>query len=438
MTRGDVGAIIGRPITLWARFWPQLAAIYLLGLLAREGTIELAAWAGYDNKVWASVIMPLAGLARLGSYVVMFLVVRPALPALDVTTRTRVGRMDMFSAVIVPFFAVYLAWQLFREDWIAFETRAMKYRVGEAMMKAVAGGPPTELHPGTLPVSSVTWFLIATALIVRWGLNRVKDRLPAWMVPVRLYVDALWVFLVLSFSVNEGITVLTKPAQWIGQRRIMVWFGDVRAEAFSHFQPLEAAWNAVMWVLRTTFGGAAVPLMWLAVAGIVYGVGATTDWQSVLRRVAGKPAGELIDRSEAARTRLRGRWLKLPEYVRDKGRERATAQLGNFKVVTDAARVILHAGIPALALYVLGYIVLAWLDQTGSFYGAVLGEGYLFRGMAWLIGPHPQQFWAAFDYPLALLSHLVVEPLRICLIAATFSYCVEHLMRAAPKAAVAP
>ena len=38
--------------------------------------IELAAWAGHDNDVWASLIMPLAGIARLGSYVAMFLLLR--------------------------------------------------------------------------------------------------------------------------------------------------------------------------------------------------------------------------------------------------------------------------------------------------------------------------------------------------------------------------
>jgi hypothetical protein len=60
-----VGYVL-RPLTLWLRYWPQLAACYLLGLLGRRGAIELAAWAGHDNDFWASLIMPLAGMARLG------------------------------------------------------------------------------------------------------------------------------------------------------------------------------------------------------------------------------------------------------------------------------------------------------------------------------------------------------------------------------------
>ena len=33
-------------------------------------------------------------------------------------------RIDVFPTIIVPFFAIYLAWQMFREDWLAFESRA--------------------------------------------------------------------------------------------------------------------------------------------------------------------------------------------------------------------------------------------------------------------------------------------------------------------------
>lgn len=411
-----------RPLSLFARYWPQLAACYLLGLLARQGAIELAAWAGHDNDWWASVIMPLAGLARLGSYVAMFLVLRPAMPVLATLGRRPARHVDVFATVIVPFFAIYLAWQMFREDWLAFEARALDYRIGEAMTAAAS----TDLHPESLPVGVSTWVLIAAALAARTVLGWVKDRLPAWMLPVRVYLDALWVFLVLSFSVNQGVTVLVNPAGWVAQRRIVVWFTTTRAELFSHFRPLETGWDTLMWALRTVFGGAAVPLLWLAVAGIVYGVTLTTDWRDVARRVAGDRAGVMIDRSVPARQRWQGRWAKVPKAVREKTRDHALSQLGKFRPIADSARLVLHAGLLALALYVLGYLVLAWLDMTGSFYRTQLGDGYLFRGMAWVLGPHPQLYWSALTPTLSLVSHLIIEPLRICLVASTFAYCVER------------
>ena len=262
MTRDVVGATVIRPLRLLVKYWPQLAACYLLGLLLRHATIELAAWAGYDNNWWASLIMPMAGVARLGSYVAMFLVLRPALPVLAPAAAPKERRVDVFSTVIVPFFAIYIAWKMFRQDWIAFETRALDYRIDDAVVAGMAG-QQVEFHQGSLPVGSTTWLLIVAALVLRWALSRVKDRLPTPMVAVRIYIDALWVFLVLSFSANRGLTLLLNPTEWIAQRRIIVWFSETRTQLFSHFQPLEAAWDVLSWVARTTFGGLAVPLMWL-------------------------------------------------------------------------------------------------------------------------------------------------------------------------------
>ena len=192
-----------RPFALWWRYWPQLAALYLVGLLARRGVIELAAWAGWGNELWASLIMPFAGLARLGSFVAMFLALRSAIPALAALPQGSARRIDIFSTVIVPFFAIYLAWQLFAEDWLAFEVAALGYRMGASM----SSPEPTELHPDILPGGTVTVVLIFAALVVRYVLGRFKDRFPRWMIAVRVYVDALWVFLTLSFAASRDVTL---------------------------------------------------------------------------------------------------------------------------------------------------------------------------------------------------------------------------------------
>jgi hypothetical protein len=418
-----------RPLVLVVRCWPQLAACYLLGLLGRTGAIELAAWAGHDNDWWASLIMPLAGLARLGSYVAMFLVLRQSIPVLASFPRKSARRLDLFATVIVPFFAIYLGWKLFAEDWLAFEAAALNYRIGESMTRVAAGGAPTELHADSLPVSSSTVVLIVAALALRYVLGVVKDRLPGWLLPFRVYLDALWVFLVLSFSVNQGLTWLINPGGWIAERRIVVWFNGTRAELFSHFQPVESAWDTVMWALRTVFGGAAIPLLWLAIAGIVYGVSLTVEWHQVARRVGGDRARVLLDRAAPTGQRLHTRWAVVPRPVREKTRDHALAQFGKFRPIADSARLVLHGGVVALSLYVLAYVALAWLDMSGGFYRAQFGDGYLFRGMAWMIGPQPwDYFWRAYGTPLSLLSHLIVEPLRICLIASTFALCLQRAL----------
>jgi hypothetical protein len=426
-----------RPLVLWVQYLPQLLACYLLGYLGRYAAIELAAWAGYDNDFWAAAIMPLAGMARLASYVAMFLVLRPALPVLSTFSSRNLREVNIFATIIVPFFAIYLAWQMFREDWLAFEARALIRRVDAAMVNPTAA--PTEVEPGSLPVGTSTVVLIGAALVLRYVLSWAKDRLPDWMIPVRVYVDALWVFLVLSYSVNEGLTLLVNPGNWLSERRIVVWFNTTREQWFSHFNLLETAWDTVMWAIRTVFGGAAVPLIWLAVAGIVYGATAKVDWRDAARAVAGQRVTTVFDRAVPVRQRVSGRLRAVPKPVREKARDHAVGRLGKFRPIVDSLRLILHGGVLALSLYVLAYLGLAWLDMSGSFYRAQIGDGYLFRGVAWLMGPHPWLFWSDLGDTISLVVHALIEPLRMCLVASTFAYCLERVPpRPDPAAAPAP
>ncbi|MEZ0339532.1 hypothetical protein ACAG25_06045 [Mycobacterium sp. pV006] len=421
-----------RPLVLSVRYWPQLAACYLLGLLGRQGAIELAAWAGHDSNVWAALIMPLAGIARLGSYVAMFLVLRPAIPGIAELPRRSLRGVDLFASVILPFFAIYLAWRMFREDWLAFEVRALDYRIADTF----ANPTPVELDPENLPVSATTWVVIGVALVVRVVLSRFTEKLPRWFVAVRVYVDALWVFLVLTLSVNQGLTLLLDPAGWLAERRIVVWFNQTREAVFSHVAFLDSLWDSMTWAVRTVFGGAAVPLIWLVLAGIVYGVSTSPDWRALMERVAGERARALASRHARTGEQLQARWRRLPKKWRSDLRAHLESQLGNFKPIVDSMRILLHGGVFALSLYVLAYLGLAWLDMSGSFYRAQLGSGYLLRGMAWLVGPQSSQFWAAGIPTLELVIHLIIEPLRVSLIAVTLGYCLHRIPSA--TAATAP
>jgi len=137
---------------------------------------------------------------------------------------------------------------------------------------------------------------------------------------VRVYVDALWVFLTVSFAASQGASFLINPMGWIGERRIVVWANTTRAELFSHFQPLETLWGAAMAVLRTAFGGATIPLLWLAVAGIIYGV-SMPDWRGAARRVVGDRADRVFDRAAAGRKKFTERGWRVDKTVGERFRE---------------------------------------------------------------------------------------------------------------------
>jgi hypothetical protein len=409
-----------RPFVLAWRYWPQIAACYLVGMLARRGAVEWAAYVGHDNAFWAAMIMPFAGLATMGSYVAMFLVVRRGVPVLAELPRPSLRGADLFTSIVVPFFAIYLAWQLFKEDWLAYLARALDYRINEAF---------SGIDTHALPVPKTTWIVIIAALIIRYPLRYFAGRLPSWLTAVRIYVDSLWVFLVLSYSLSAGFTFLVNPAGWVAKRRIVVWFTTTRAELFSHVKFLEIGWKGLTWAVKTVFGGAGVPLMWLAVIGIVYGVSTQADWHGAARRTIGERSTAFIEKIVPADP-IRRRWTVVPEALRGKVSDYAKSKAGRYQPVVDSARLILHGGPVALAGYVLAYLVLAWLDGTGSFYGPSNEHGYLFRGMAWLIGPHDWGFWTSFAPTLGLISQLIVVPLRIALIATIFGYCWLHATRA--------
>ena len=89
-------SIITRTARLAGAHWPALVAWFLAGWLARYLLIELAAVVGASALLGGLLIMPLAILARLISFVAMFLVLRPGMPHLqrfgDGTPETRRSR----------------------------------------------------------------------------------------------------------------------------------------------------------------------------------------------------------------------------------------------------------------------------------------------------------------------------------------------------------
>ncbi len=242
-----------------------MAACYLLGYLGRTAAVEWAAWAGHDNDLWASLIMPLAGMARLGSYVAMFFVIRQGIPALAALPPVRCVRSMCSPPSSCRFSRSTWPGRCSGRTGLAFEYSAVDYRAAEAMRSP----EPTDWHPDALPVGTVTVVLIVAALVARFVFGRLKDRMPAWLLPVRVYLDALWVFLVLTFSASRGVTFLINPSAWLSERTDHRVARPHPGKRLLAFAPLESLWSAAMWALKTAFGGAAVLSIWLAAACIV-------------------------------------------------------------------------------------------------------------------------------------------------------------------------
>ena len=280
-------------VTALAASWPEVLAWYLGGTLVREGILTLAAPIGPDSALVAFLLLPIAVLARLVSFVGMFLAVRRSLPAFAATTAesgvARRGRFsgfaDVLLASIVPFFVLYGLLGLLQDDFAAYANRAFLYSFG--------GGD--FLSPGDGPLVVV---VIVVALAGRIVLKRFGSRLPRGATIVEIYLEAVWVFVAVS-----GLSaVFAGVLAWVQDRQIVRWFLDVRQGLRDLWEPIRVTIDGIDGLVPLLLQLLALPLAWLLIAGIVY----TRELASV--------AGERV-LSPRLEANLRARAQRLPAFV---------------------------------------------------------------------------------------------------------------------------
>ncbi len=419
-----------RPLRLWVMYLPQLAACYLLGLLGRSAAIALAGRLGAHNELWADVIMPFAGFARLASFVAMFVVLRSAIPALERLPRATANSVDIFSNIVAPFFAIYIAWQMLKADWVAYKEISLFYQFGDE-----SGDKITALTPGDIPISNSVWGLIVGAFILQYILKWTQSRTPGWFIGIRLYLQVFWVFLIASFAANRGLTFILEPSKWFSQRRVVVWFNATKEHLIQEFAPFRIGWAAISTVWHLVWDVAGMPLLWLVIAGIVYGVASGATWRGVARRVAGERGAVLVARVTPTHARLQAELQRrlavappsLVEKIWAWAKTELLAQFGKYGSIAQSARPILHAGLIALSIYIFAFVGLAWLSVTDSFYRLQVETGYLTRAFAWLMGWHDEVFWRGPGEMVFALTATLVSTLRTCLVASAYAYCVERI-----------
>jgi hypothetical protein len=399
-------SIVTRTLRLVAARWPALVAWFLAGWLARYLLIELAAFFGASSALAGLLIMPLAILARLGSYIAMFLVLRDAMPAfqsvggkgddaIDRTTpsgrRQRVA--EIFLVSILPFFAFYAAWKLLAQDTQQYAQAAL------ANINPFAAGPAPTANVLDLQLDVATVAVIVVAFAGRFLLKRYSAKLPKWTNLIAVYLEAVWVYLtVLLIS-----TYTAQFQEWVATRAATQWYESVKAAVFSVFAPLGWAWNGVEWAVNEAGALVLLPLAWLTLAGIVYG-------RALAQPTLGyRPSHRLY-------TGVRERLAALPGGVVRRAKDVGNDLTGRWRPLANAFLLIWRAGVVPMGVFVLAYTVLeaasTWLLLAG----------------VRLIGPHDLHgWWMNFDDILVFVVNLVLEPLRVALIAAAYDFCLRKL-----------
>lgn len=412
--------ILRRAVSLWWQTWPWLAAIYLVGWFLRYWALHLAIYIGLTHGDFAgSLILPLAPLLRLSTYLAMFLIIRsvaPGLQGIEADGEEAKLVFDVVMTAILPFLVIYTVWKLVVEDYYVYITSVSHKLLSDWNLTAAKEISSAAIGPRL-------WAAIVIAFILRQLMTRFRERLPRWTMIIAAYLEVMWLYL----AIKASFVVLFGSPKWIEERRIVVWLGSVRDEVFARVTWLGGWWNEAGSIVGSAASVLALALAWLAVASVVYGTPFTPTWAGARRVLLGERAGAavgvVIDRGRVA---AQPRWEQVPARIRRRIIEFAQSQVGRFGPIADAWRLILHAGALPIAFFVLAYTALVLLAPNDAYFDRAVTDGYLWRGVALLIGPHDWPWWQTYDQIIRALIGAVIEPLRISLVAAAYWFCVDR------------
>jgi hypothetical protein len=282
---------------------------------------------------------------------------------------------DSLLVAILPFFLLYVAWNLMRDDIVDlyFASTLQENFLDQSTAETIA--------PASLAI-------LVVAFGIRWLLGRFSARLPRWTTLVAAYFEAVWVLIAL-FTLTG---LLALAVEWLATRRMFAWAVDGWAAVREAFAWLGTLGDAVGWVIAQIGTVVGLPLAWLAFASIVY-VG------TMPRSARTEPTGALA---------VSARWQRLPAWMRALGRAVSAGFLDRWRPVALAARLIWAAGPLTLGGYVLAF-------------GVVGAAGEWLRLLTYrLAGPHPVGWWFGASDGFDLLVDAVVAVLQVALVAAAF------------------
>lgn len=397
-------ALMGR---LLARFWPQLLLIGTCGYIAHDLLLRAAVFIGLQHPLGGMVTLSFVVLAKLVVIVLMFMALRPGLPALEALrqqpaaarTASAAPKADrrliaVTAAAILPFFAYYAAWGFLGDTVREYSRMALN---------AVALGEAADFFD----ISRSRGVLLSIALcwLVRWGAKRMSKRseAPFWRLLV-VAADASWIFIGLY-----GLSVWKDQLiSWLGAGKLLgmneLTFTGI-AHAAETFVPVELRkpdWNAQA---EGLFFYALLPIIWLVMAAIINGY----ELSSPAPRT--KPSSP---RRRGARTFRK--WLAdfLDHFISD--------YRSRYSPIWTCLKLTLGSGLATLLAFIIAYRAIAWMGAW-IWYAATrtLGMGdlqswqFVFDALGLLIGS-----------PSDLDGGIVLDALRITLLAAMLEHAVSR------------
>lgn len=399
----EIPRLAGR--LLW-RHWPALLFWFFAQRLAYHLFMGMAISLAERSALLSYAAIALLIVTQLVCTIGMFLVLRPslALPAhsSDGTDAASPWRpwITALAVALLPFFAYYAGWGLM--DGVRRDFRT-------AYLVSVSFDNRENLAD-ILGLKGL-WI----ALLVAWAVRAIAKRLHArtrkpWWSVMATACEAYWVFVgVAAVAALYGIA-----RNWWHSRAVYVvvtnWW---QAPSFGTLSlaPLKAFIDPLRDFLATAAGAVLMPLVWLAIAALIYGLD--------LRRQ------QRLDRADARLRHAVQRYGRLHYGWRMLAAKLSAGWNNKGVPLVNGVRLVLRAGLPALLTLCLGWQLLEFLDASVwlgivKWFGARSHEGWEILG---------QPLSVLFGSPRMVRAGLVTEVLRVVLIAATFSGAVSRLGR---------
>lgn len=390
---------------LW-NHWPALLACFFAQRVAYDVLLMVAIHVGEKGVLLSYAAIAVLIVTQLIGVIAMFLVLRPSMPSMQSRTGlpallAKRSWLEVLAVALLPFFAYYAAWGLLDgikrdfiltyQSWISFERREPLQDI-----LALRG----------------LWIALAVSWLLRELSKRrfEETRHGAWSILVAA-CEAYWLFVGAAFIARAYALAKAWWQSRVVYESVTQWWENPVIGAVS-LAPTKRVVDPFWDILGTAGSGVAMPLVWLAITAIVYGMD--------LRR-----RGRL-DQHDAHARLISRRYRNLHPLWKKAIDKLSAGWSGKGIPIVNAIRLVLRAGLPALLVLCVGWALLDFIDAHAW-------------GLATeAIGPRPQEEWRVLGQPLSLLFNgpmslrpaLFTQLLRIVLLAATFDRAVANLRAA--------
>lgn len=395
----DVFRPLDLAMRLLLRYWPQLLLLAVIGVLLHDLLIDAAARAGMENALFGMVILSLVVLAKLAIIVMMFSVPRPSLSGFAALGQRQAEApskaerrsnhiLAVTAAAILPFFIYYAAWG-FLGDTVREYSRIALSRV------------PFGESAHFLDLLQARWLVasIVVCWLIRWFAKYMNQRasVPYWRFLI-VACDASWVFIGLyGIGIYKDQLIEKLGA---GTFAASSFIGAAWAAAET-FRPAEFEPPGFWTELQSLFFFALLPMVWLVMAAIINGYEVTNP---------GKPAMALTAKPPTWR-----KWLG--DFVG----HFFGGYRSRYAPVWKCVRLTLAAGPATLLSFIVAYQLITWIGAW-----------------AWIIitrwiGAADLVTWQMLADPISIFigspsdldGGIVLDTVRICLLAAVLDYAVS-------------